>query len=281
MSDSILINVVTNEIEFTSPEFAIEVNEQSPSIAIEDSSVNVEVQENNYSIEVEDESSSVVVVPVTQNTVVIDNGAENEVNVNIINHSVIVDKDGDRIKIPVVNNEITISTEGQQGPPGIGIPTGGATGEVLVKESNSDYDTTWTSVANTIPNASSTVKGVTKLSINPVSSPNPVAVGDNDERVDYHRGVLFIEDGPVEGFSSGTYKQILPGGVLFPTQAIWWESPAMLKKIAELNVTWSGVVPVTEEWKIYDSTGSLKRTVTDSIVYVNSLYELNRTRVVV
>lgn len=37
-------------------------------------------------------------------------------------------------------NEVTISTPG---PAGVGVPAGGTTGQVLAKNSNTDYDTTW------------------------------------------------------------------------------------------------------------------------------------------
>lgn len=48
-------------------------------------------------------------------------------------------------------NETTVSQDvegpqgiqGEQGPPGIGIPTGGTTGQMLVKKSATDYDTEW------------------------------------------------------------------------------------------------------------------------------------------
>lgn len=40
---------------------------------------------------------------------------------------------------------LTIATAGPQGPIGPGLPIGGATGDLLVKSSDANYDTTWTS----------------------------------------------------------------------------------------------------------------------------------------
>lgn len=41
---------------------------------------------------------------------------------------------------------ITRSPIGLQGVPGLGFPIGGTEGQVLAKESDTDYDTTWTSL---------------------------------------------------------------------------------------------------------------------------------------
>jgi hypothetical protein len=39
--------------------------------------------------------------------------------------------------------EIKIVSVAAQGPPGIGVPTGGTTGQVLTKSSNASFDTQW------------------------------------------------------------------------------------------------------------------------------------------
>lgn len=41
------------------------------------------------------------------------------------------------------NFTIVFGNIGPQGPPGIGVPSGGTTGQVLTKNSNSNYDTSW------------------------------------------------------------------------------------------------------------------------------------------
>lgn len=91
--------------------------------------------------------------------------------------------------------------------------------------------------------------------------------------------IHFIDDGPAEGFASGAYKEILPAGSPFPTQAIWWESSAKAEKIVEFNVTRdSKHKPTTEEWKMYATDGTtVVATVTDTIEY-SGVYEVSRTR---
>jgi len=93
--------------------------------------------------------------------------------------------------------------------------------------------------------------------------------------------IHFIDDGPADGFVSGAYKEILPAGNPFPTQAIWWESAAKLKKIVEFNMTRdSQKKPATEEWKMYATDGTtVLCTVTDTITY-SGVQESTRTRVV-
>ena len=92
--------------------------------------------------------------------------------------------------------------------------------------------------------------------------------------------IHFIDDGPADGFASGSYKEILPSGNPFPTSEVWWESAAKLKKIVELTITRSAAkVPTEEEWKIYDTDGStVLITLTDAITYVNNVFESTRTR---
>lgn len=48
--------------------------------------------------------------------------------------------------IEVVNNEVIIEVS-QTGSPGIGIPAGGETGQVLAKASDTNYDTEWVDTA--------------------------------------------------------------------------------------------------------------------------------------
>lgn len=45
--------------------------------------------------------------------------------------------------IVVENKIVEIITIGEQGPPGIGLPAGGTTGQILKKQSEDDYDANW------------------------------------------------------------------------------------------------------------------------------------------
>ena len=94
--------------------------------------------------------------------------------------------------------------------------------------------------------------------------------------------IHFIDEGPASVGLSGAYREILPAGNPFPTQIVWWENSGKIKKIVETNVTRnSNKQPLSVEWKMYDDDGiTVVETVTDSIEYMNNIYEINRTRVI-
>lgn len=90
--------------------------------------------------------------------------------------------------------------------------------------------------------------------------------------------IHFIDEGPAEGFASGAYREVTGG--IFPTAIIWYDSAGEgKKKIVEQLITWTGVVPTTIVWKIYDAAEVLLATVTDSIVYTG-ISEASRTRTI-
>jgi hypothetical protein len=93
--------------------------------------------------------------------------------------------------------------------------------------------------------------------------------------------IHFINEGPAEGFATGAYKEILPAGSPFPTSVIWWESAAKTQKIVEKTLTYNGVSPSQIQWKMYDVDGTtVLTTVTDSITYINNVFESSRTRAI-
>lgn len=206
--------------------------------------------------------------------------AGNSLNLSSINNNLTVEFENRVLNLQLRQNVIGIvANVGPQGAPGLGLPAGGTGGQVLVKASNVNYDTTWGDPSG-VANASSTAKGITKLSINPVSPTNPIAVGDNDDRVSYRRAILFIDDGPVEGYASGAFKQTLPASSVFPTTCVWWTSSGMTQKILQKEITYTGPVPTTERWKVYAADGvTILKTVTDVITY-SSVFEISRTRTI-
>jgi hypothetical protein len=97
------------------------------------------------------------------------------------------------------------------------------------------------------------------------------------------RQLIHLADGvggPFEQFASGAYREVLPAANAFPTQVIWWDSVAKNKKIVEKLLTRNPQkLPITTQWKAYDSGGSVIVTVTDTIVY-QGVFEVNRTRTI-
>lgn len=70
---------------------------------------------------------------------------------------------------------------GSTGPAGPGVPTGGATGKVLIKKSSADYDTEWgdAGTSDALPLAGGTMAGAINMDGNKVSNlPTPTASGD-------------------------------------------------------------------------------------------------------
>jgi hypothetical protein len=90
--------------------------------------------------------------------------------------------------------------------------------------------------------------------------------------------IHFIDQGPTDGWASGTFSESTYTGVNLDSE-IWYEDNTKAKKIVELEITtYSGVLPTTEVWKIYDSDGStVLVTLTDVITY-SGVFEATRTR---
>lgn len=91
--------------------------------------------------------------------------------------------------------------------------------------------------------------------------------------------IHFLDDGPVDGFASGSYKEMTPAADPFPTAEIWYDDNTKVKKLVELAITRNAnKTPSVEVWKMYDSDGStVLVTVTDAIVY-SGVFEITRTR---
>lgn len=95
-----------------------------------------------------------------------------------------------------------------------------------------------------------------------------------------HKALLqlihFIDEGPAEGFASGATKTTT--GTVFPTQELWRRADST--KLVEVNITWTGAVPTTVQWKIYAADGTtVLATVTDTITYAG-VFETSRTRAI-
>lgn len=67
-----------------------------------------------------------------------------EINVNVTNgNSVDVSVDTGRITQVVVNRPASLDITVEKGPKGEGVPSGGAAGQLLIKQSATSYDTAW------------------------------------------------------------------------------------------------------------------------------------------
>ena len=100
-----------------------------------------------------------------------------------------------------------------------------------------------------------------------------------------HKALLhlihFLDDGPGDGFASGSYKETLygttGGAAALISEEIWWTTSGKTQRIVDLTVTYTGALPTTEVWRMYDSSGTLAVTLTDAITY-SGAFETTRTR---
>lgn len=95
------------------------------------------------------------------------------------------------------------------------------------------------------------------------------------------RQLIHLADGvggPFEAFPTGAYR-VITGGV-FPTSIIWYTDMAMTFKIVEKTISYNSIKePVSITWKVYDTDGiTVLATVTDSISYINNIFETTRLR---
>lgn len=89
---------------------------------------------------------------------------------------------------------------------------------------------------------------------------------------------LFAADGPSASFQSGAHKEVI--GSPFPTQVIWWTSPAKTQKIVEKLITRNPQqLPTTIIFRVYDVDGVLRQTITDTIIY-DGVIETSRNRAI-
>lgn len=90
--------------------------------------------------------------------------------------------------------------------------------------------------------------------------------------------IHFIDNGPTDGFASGSYSEQTYTGARHDSE-IWYVDNTKADKIVEFNaLTFTGIFPLTEEWKMYDVDGStVLITLLDTITY-NGAFEATRTR---
>ena len=104
------------------------------------------------------------------------------------------------------------------------------------------------------------------------------ALGLNDDNHKSLRDLIhFIDGGPADGFDSGSYKETTYTGPLIATET-WYEDNTKAQKIVDLSVSYTGVFPTTEVWRMYDADGTtVLVTLTDTITY-SGPFEQTRTR---
>jgi hypothetical protein len=98
------------------------------------------------------------------------------------------------------------------------------------------------------------------------------------------RQLIHLADGvggPMDGWPSGSFRELLPLGSPFPTLVTWWTDAGKTKKIVEKLITFDAQKRVTAiKWAVYDVDGTtVLAQVTDAISY-STVFETSRTRTV-
>lgn len=130
------------------------------------------------------------------------------------------------------------------------------------------------------------------LTLQDVANPTPTTLTDILSRITpaQHaalRQLIHLADGvggPMEGWASGSFREVLPTNNPFPTSVIWYTDNTKTKKIVAKLITFDGQKRVTQvQWGAYAADGTtVIVTVTDTIVYTGGQpFENTRTRTVV
>lgn len=92
--------------------------------------------------------------------------------------------------------------------------------------------------------------------------------------------IHFIDDGPADGFASGSYKEII--GQPFPASITWYVDSSKGQKIVEEFLWYNdSSAPTVIIWNMYAADGTtIVHTITDNIDYADTIYEVNRTRTI-
>lgn len=90
--------------------------------------------------------------------------------------------------------------------------------------------------------------------------------------------IHLADNGPMEYWASGAYKEILPAAAPFPTSVTWWTDVTKTLRIVDKTYTYTGIFPTTIEWRAYDVDGAtILATVTDTLTYLGP-FEVSRVR---
>lgn len=100
------------------------------------------------------------------------------------------------------------------------------------------------------------------------------------------RQLIHLADGvggPFEAWASGSFRETLPLGSVFPTTIIWWTDNTKTTKILQKTVTFNGIhLPTSIKWSMYDVTGStVIAEATDALTYTGTVFEASRTRTII
>lgn len=159
------------------------------------------------------------------------------------NRVTITDEQGDNT-FDVMNG-----TQGEQGKPGEGVPTGGVTGQVLKKRSNTDYDTYWANESGTVLSVNG-MTGAVVLDADDVGAlPDDTFIPTKTSDLTNDSG--FITDAGVTSFNGQT------GAVTYAAPVT-----SVNNKTGAVTLDAEDVGAVPTEWTLLGTSSSSSQTVT-------------------
>ena len=126
------------------------------------------------------------------------------IDVNVQNNLVIVTESSE---------DITVNVSNATGADGVGVPTGGTTGQVLKKFSNTNYDTYWAADASGLTSVGLSMPSAFAVSNSPLTSNGTIAVTGAGTASQYIRGDGQLANFPDNGGGGSSVNYYLNGSV--------------------------------------------------------------------
>jgi len=132
------------------------------------------------------------------------------IDVNVQNDLVIVTESSEDITVNVSN---AAGAPGPAGANGVGVPVGGATGQVLKKFTNTDYDTYWAADASGLTSVGISMPSAFTVSNTPLTTNGTIAVSGAGTASQYVRGDGQLANFPTSGGGGSSVNYYLNGSV--------------------------------------------------------------------
>lgn len=182
--------------------------------------------------------------------------------------------------------------QGPQGEAGVGVPEGGSAGQVLAKQSDTDYDTNWITLPNAEPNDPGTkVVALTKEEYDALEEKEPDVLYNIIDEPPFKPINVYVQDYDTEDgwhvrkYSDGYVVMILTRKkhiVQVGQSTIGWESPddpsvgseplpePIIKKLYEnASIVWSNV-PIAVDRLVIANFGNQSLSTTASYIVTSS-----------
>jgi hypothetical protein len=130
-----------------------------------------------------------------------------DINISVNDEIVNIDIVDEPVLVNVVNSP------GVPGAPGVGVPVGGTTGQVLKKLSNTNYDTYWAVDAGGITSIGLTMPSAFAVANSPLTANGTLAVTGAGTSAQYIRGDGQLANFPSSGGGGSAYNYYLNGSV--------------------------------------------------------------------